>query len=744
MSARWLPLALASLALAVVFGCSDSKGPDTRPNVLILTLDTLRADRVGCYGYASARTPNLDALAARGVRFERAYSHTPFTLPSHSTIMTGLHPTAHGLHINFQGVITGEATMLAEVFKKQGYDTAAFVAASVLDRRFGLDRGFGVYDDLHDRPLDAASQVERPGSEVADKAIAWLDKLGPKPFFGWVHFYDAHDPYLPPEGFRDFKEPYDGEVAYVDSQVGRVFAALERLGKAANTYIVVVGDHGEAFGEHGEEGHGLLIYDSTMHVPMIFAGPAEIRSGTVVRDPVGLVDVHPTLEALLAIPATKGVEGQSLAGALRGEKFTARPLQIESENPLRAYGWAPLYGLIAGKWKYIRAPEEELFDLIADPREERNLCGAEVNACSSLAKELARLRASGTRRAAGAVHLGLDSRNALTSLGYVEGADVGDPNALTGLADPKKMVHVCVETTRARGLLRIGKIQEALEIVRQLVVLSPQSGHLWMVKGTAEMDAHLPLDAIQSFESSLKSFPNSAERVRLLGDALAEAGRSDEALARYKEALALDPLDGQNESRLGNYYARAGNFDEALVHFKRFVELEPNSPNAHTNLANALLAQSKFDEATEHLERALKIDRQCAPAYHALYTVRRHRHDRAGAIEVLRRAGTAFPRDASFHMQLAWMLATTRSSSAEGVNEAVQLARACVQAGPTDPAPLDVLGIALARHGDFAEAIEVSNSAVTRARAAGNATLATAIEARVALYQKSQAFLEDN
>jgi arylsulfatase A-like enzyme len=271
--------AFALCAALAVAACSGSKTPDARPNVLLITLDTVRADRLGCYGYARARTPNLDALAKRGVRFERAYATVPYTLPAHASILTGLYPPAHGLHVNFQGSVPAEAQSVAAGFQAAGYRTGALVASGVLDRRFGLARGFDSYDDLHDRPLNQSSQVERPGSEVSAAAVKWLEQASSKPFFAWVHFYDAHDPYEPPEGFRDFAEPYDGEIAFVDVQVGRLVAALERLGKLANTWIVVVADHGEAFGEHGEFGHGLLVYDSTMHVPLIVAGPAPLVAG---------------------------------------------------------------------------------------------------------------------------------------------------------------------------------------------------------------------------------------------------------------------------------------------------------------------------------------------------------------------------------------------------------------------------------------------------------------------------------
>jgi arylsulfatase A-like enzyme/tetratricopeptide (TPR) repeat protein len=742
----------ATIVAVVLASCGGKSAPDASPSaaalapdapsVLLVSLDTVRADHLGCYGHAAARTPNLDALAKRGVRFERAYAHTPYTLPSHATLLTGLYPAAHGVHVNFQGAIAPESAPIAESLAKIGYRTAAFVASSVLDRRFGLARGFGSYDDLSGRPVSASEQVERPANEVADAAIGWLSKSDRAPFFAWVHFYDAHDPYAPPEGFRDLADPYDGEIAFVDAQLGRVLAALERAGRLANTVVVVVADHGEAFGEHGEEGHGLLVYDTTMHVPMIFAGPAPIRGGAVAADPVGLVDVVPTLLDLLRLPAAKDAEGASFLAELRGEAAARPALWLESEYPLRSFGWAPLYGVVSGAWKYVQAPTDELFDLAQDPGEEKNLGASDADVRSRLAGELENLRRRGVRRAAKDVHLGLDARNALSKLGYVEGEDVGDATSIRGLADPKTMTKVALGAVRARAQLRAGDFAGALATAAPLVEASPQSGHLWQVLGSAQLGVGRAADAIRSFERSLATFPKSPERLRLLGDALLAAGRPDDALARYRAALDADPQDGQSESRLGLWFARAGKPDEALQHFQRFAELEPSSPNAQTNLANALFSKGRFAEGVDRLQRAIALDPRCTPAYRALYMVRKQRRERDAAIAALRAAVAALPDDASFRAQLAWELAAAPASTKEAWREAETLARAAAAQAPQDPTAPDALGIALAREGDLQGAIESARSAAERARSRGDERLAAAIEARIATYGSGKSFVE--
>lgn len=731
-------------------GCRDESATDERPNVLLITLDTVRVDRLGCYGHAAARTPNIDALARRGVRFDRAYAHTPYTLPSHATMLTGLYPNGHGLHVNFQGAVHQDSPSLSSTMQQNGYETGAFVASGVLDRRFGLARGFDVYDDLSDRPLDASQQVERAADEVTANAVKWLANLKASPFLAWVHYYDAHDPHLPPEGFRDFDDLYDGEIAFVDSQVGRLLAELERTGRLANTIVIVTADHGEAFGEHDEEGHGLLVYDTTMHIPLIVAGPDPIRPATVEQT-VGLVDLYPTIVAaarMTALPAVaSALEGRSFLPALQGQEMPAIPLQIESEYPLRAYGWAPLYGLIHERWKYIRAPSEELYDLVDDPLEANNLSGAEPDLRERLAAQLTRLRETGPRRDAQAVHLGLDARNALSALGYVEGEDVEAGSTSSELADPKAMVNVANSAARARALLRMGNSAAALALVVPLLEISPQSGHLWLLLGSAQLAENRPREAVVSFQKSLESFPSSTERLRSLADALAASGQKDEALVRYREALAIDPMDGQSEGRLGSFLANSGKLDEALVHFQRFVELEPNSPNARTNLANCLFALGRFAEGVGELEHALRADPKCGPAHRAMYTVRRQVSGRPAAIAALRAAIAAVPEDAYYRSRLAFELATPRAATQAALQEADALLRACVQKSPQDPVLLDVLGIVRARHGDFAGATQAATAALrnmsgARQSAPGNAELAGSIQARLNLYATGQPYLE--
>ena len=318
--------------LLVAFGCTTeeretpSANPaifKVRPNLLLITLDTVRADRLGIYGYESASTPALDSLAMAGMRFEWAIGPTPLTLPSHATLLTGVYPPEHGLHSNLSGALGEEIETLAKVVSRQNYRTAAFISAFVLDARFGLAQGFEVYnDDLSETTAARNEVAEVPGNVVTDRALEWLEDESGSPFFCWVHLYDAHAPYQPPEAFRSrFDDPYDGELSFADSQVGRLIAWLDENSLRSRTLVVVVGDHGESLGDHGEDQHGFFIYNSTIRVPLIFSWPEQIRANSVVSQVVGMVDVFPTITDLLQVEGPRNISGQSLLPLMAGRKF---------------------------------------------------------------------------------------------------------------------------------------------------------------------------------------------------------------------------------------------------------------------------------------------------------------------------------------------------------------------------------------------------------------------------------------
>ena len=657
MSAK-APLPLLSLALlgSACGGPSSDTGPfaGDAPSVLLVTLDTTRADRLGCYGYEPARTPALDGLAREGVRFERAYSHVPLTLPSHATLMSGVHPAGTGLHVNFQGAISRDVPLLAEMFSASGYRTGAFIAAWVLNSDFGLDRGFQTYDDLEGIPGELGVQVERGADEITDAALAWLDAAPDQRFFAWLHYFDAHDPYEPPAGFEDAATPYDGELAFVDSQLARVLSWLEEHGRRADTLVVVTGDHGEGLGEHGESTHGLFIYDSTMHVPLIISQPGSLAP-RVVSGPVGLVDLHPTLVELCGGESSSLVEGQSLAGALRGAPRAASPILAESEYSLRSFGWAPLTSLHLGGKKYIEAPRSELYDTDADPDELTDLSADQQAVLLALRSELASVRARLSSREPEGIELDEQGSSNLAALGYVEGASELSSQDLQGLRDPKDVRHVYSGTMRAKGLFDQDKHQEVVDLLGPLLEESPESDEVWSLMAGAQLALGNHAAARTAYENSLRVRPDVAGRLTGLAEALIGLGELAEAHAALLRAEAVAPEDPQIQSRLGLVLARQGSLTEAETHFRKQEELAPDSANAPVNLANCLFAQSRFDEGLEALDRALRLDATCKPAWVARLQVLLSQGRLEEARSATRQCLTAMAEDTMFLQGLLGM-----------------------------------------------------------------------------------------
>ncbi len=485
-----LALVLAVAAVLATSGCrarDQQAAPAAGWNLLLVTLDTLRADRLGCYGRDGAETPALDAIAAGGLRFEQAQSAVPLTLPSHATILSGLLPPRHGLRDNGQGTLPADVTTLATRLADAGYRTGAFVGAFVLDHRYGLARGFERYDDEILR-RGSALEAERPGSEVVDRALAWLDErpavegAGVRvPFFAWVHLYDPHAPYEPPEPFRSRHagDPYGGEIASTDAQVARLTAWLARRRETARTIVVVVADHGESLGEHGELTHGLLLYQPTLRVPLLLSAPG-VLAPRVVREPVGLADLAPTLAALLGQPLAGARDGRDLSAALlAGGEPPAADLYAESHYPA-TFGWSPLVALRRGALKLIEAPSvkpvksTELYDLAADPGEARDLRAERRRDAAALTQALAAL-AKDERRAAPAA-ADAESRARLAALGYAAPSAAAATQA--GTRDPKSAVALFRAYEEAHAAEQQGRLAEAAALLRPLVAADPTKPRL--------------------------------------------------------------------------------------------------------------------------------------------------------------------------------------------------------------------------------------------------------------------------
>ena len=571
-------LALLALAALAASGGGCAREPAPVPNVVLITIDTLRADHLGVYGAAAIETPAIDALARQGVRFENAFTPVPLTLPAHWTLHTGLQPWQHGVVDNGWTLRESPVPTLAERFAAAGYDTAAFVAAFVLNRSFGLDRGFARYDDgpAADAALDQLLHATASADERVGRALRWLTARSEprRPFFLWLHLFDPHAPYEPPSHFRSrYRDrPYDGEIAFVDSQIARLLAGLERQGVAGSTLVVLTSDHGESLGEHGEMTHGILLYDATLHVPLIFRLPAGARAGEVRRDPVSLADLAPTVLGLAGLaapaPAWPGA-GRDLFAA---DPPAPEPLGAISEAPRSRLGWAPLVAVREGDWKFIAAPRPELYHLGEDPGERHDRFASERRRAAALAgftRELAN-QLQQRLAAASLAEPTNEDQAALAALGYVGGG--ADPAGTTLRPDPKDELSSISALDQAYQLLAEGQLDRAAA----------------------------------AFESLLESsrFPPAAALEGLARVARLK-GHQQAAEAAYLRWTATDPAAVAAWAQLVLLARERGDLATAIVRAKKLTALAPRDGAASRLLAEALHAQGDDVAAEQEWQRGL-------------------------------------------------------------------------------------------------------------------------------------------
>ena len=649
---RWLAATLA-LCLVELF-CARQRRSEAsgRPrSLLLVTLDTVRADHLGAYGYPSAETPALDRLAKQGLRFDHAGSAVPLTLPSHATILSGLTPPHHGLRNNAAGRFPADRETLATRLSAAGYATGAFVGSFVLDHRFGLGRGFDLYDDEIERDPAASDssglEAERPGSVVVDRALSWLEKAADdkagRPFFAWVHLYDAHAPYTPPEPYRTRHKDalYDGEIASVDAQVGRLLEFLEEKKLAATTLVAVAADHGESLGEHGELTHGVLLYEPTMRVPLLLRAPGALPAGKAIETPVGLADLAPTLLGLLDVKSNgdkspAATDGRDLSAVLRlGAEPALSDLYAETEYP-RIFGWSGLYSLRRGKLKYIAAPRAELYDLSRDPGEAANLLEAHARR-SDLDVRLTRLQEN-ARTPEAAPGRSDEAVAKLASLGYIGGnpnASAADPK---GLRDPKDMIRSFHEFELGHAALVAGDLDRAAAMLGRIVAADPgNSVFRDMLAKTYRRKGDYPR-SIALYKEAVAAAPDDPEIRYNLAVTLQEAGRTSEALAAVTEAIRRDPSRPEAHNALGIALSQTGKLPEALAEFDRACELDPRDARAQNNRGNVLRQMGRPAEAEQAYRRAIELAPRYAEAWNGLGTAEVARERPAAAVPDFQRA----------------------------------------------------------------------------------------------------------
>jgi arylsulfatase A-like enzyme/Flp pilus assembly protein TadD len=615
-------LAQHRLAKRAPEGATRSGGGERPKSLLLVTLDTTRADRVNGRSRWAPPTPELDRLARESLVFTEARSSAPVTLPSHASILTGLFPPGTGVRNNGVDSLPPLLPFLPELLRRAGRRTGAFVSSYVLDRRGGLDRGFEVYDDrfLHPRRASPSRPVDRIGSETVARAASWLRSIDPAdPFFLWVHLYDPHSDYSPPPPFDQAwaDDPYAGEIAFADLAVGRLLAELDRNGRSSDTLVVVTADHGEALGEHGETTHGLFLYDSTLRVPLLVRDPSAGSRRGEERTPVRLVDLFPTVLDRLGLPVPAAIDGVSL-GALFASKpprIPIPPLFAETLVPAD-FGWAPLAAAVEPGWKAILAPHAELYDLAADPGESRNLLGATADPATARAEPLLRSidrTLAAPPRERNRTPLDEEAIARLRSLGYLHaggappsGPDRFDRATLATRPDPKERVRSFRDYQAAVALADESRFAEAIDRTASLLATDPGSPVFLSLRAEFRDRAGDLAAAERDWQRAAASAPTDPRFAYLLAVARHRLGRLADAEKEYRRSVALDPRHLLAHYNFGRLLLETGRFDEGERETLAALALAPEHPQARNNLGYVRIVRDRdFVRGIAEIRRAV-------------------------------------------------------------------------------------------------------------------------------------------
>lgn len=638
-------VAVAVGLLTLLSWSPSGRAQGTPPNILLITIDTLRADRLGADGHKGARTPVLDRLAAEGARFSDATAHAPLTYPSHVAILTGRYPAAFGVQLNGMSPLPAEAVTVAERVRERGYRTGAVIGSVIVDRSSGLDQGFDRFDDeipAGTGQMVALADLQRTAGEVTRAASDWIAQQR-APWFLWAHYYDPHLPYSAPKtAARALADPYDAEVAYVDEQIGVLLGKIDRT----RTVVIVTSDHGEALGDHGEEDHGYFIYDATLHVPMIIAGPGV--QPRVIPEQVRSVDIVPTIAAFAGV-AADDTDGESLRPLLDGRTRRDVPLSIaESWYPRLHFGWSELRSARVGEWKFIAAPKPELYDLRTDPGETKNVIKDRPQVASRLAADLKKI----SDRFAGKSDTRSPQPDAATverlqALGYVGAFAPVTESAAT--ADPKdRLAEYQTHRTlfnRALGLLGRNRPSEAVPVLQKLIKANVRAFEAHLYLGNAYLAMKRLDAALGEFDVAAQLNPALATPHFEAAKAFSEKGEEEAAIARARQGLELEPESRYGHYTLGVIQRRAERWQDAFVSFSKAVELNARDVRAHAGLASAALRLGRFDVAERSFNTMIESGYEVAPAQFNLGLVAQRRGD---LDEARRRYSLALKADPSF------------------------------------------------------------------------------------------------
>ncbi|HNT33751.1 MAG TPA: sulfatase-like hydrolase/transferase [bacterium] len=687
---------LATLLVSALWtGCRTRPIPQS-PNVLVVTFDTVRADHFGCYGSPTAHTPNVDALAASGVVFEKCFTPVPITLPAHVSIMTGLYPHEHAIRNNGSYFVPQSVTTLAEVLYDKGYETAAFVSAYVLHSQFGLNQGFQVYDDTVRDSSAVVLIEERTADQTTDQVLRWLGQQRSRPFFLWVHLFDPHQAYMPPAQWanRFPNDPYSGEIAFADEQLGRLLQEVD----LSRTLVVFSGDHGEALGEHGEKTHAYFAYDSTLHVPLVIRLAGGVRAGERRSDVVSLVDVFPTVLGHLDFTAPQTPSALDLLSEKKSDA-PDRFVYFETIYPL-VFGWAPLSGLRNNTHKYIHAPRPELYAVQEDPQELVNRYDEERERAEDLKRRLGNLFVD-LQQTDSQRDLSAEDRQKLASLGYVGGALTATDLDLMSLPDPKEALQHYLLYTEAGKENRAGRYSVAEEILRSLLTVYPDMPQAQMLLGEVLREQARFEEAMSVFERLLRSNPSDNSFWYAQAVTCNKAGLSQKAIEVCTEGLRHFPDEPGLLDQMGLAYKMAEDYKRAIEFGQRAVRIVPNKPEYLNNLGASYSAAGKYKEAQNFLSRAVSIQPDFSSALFNLGVVALREKHNGQAETYLRQAVAA---DETNHD--AWVQLNKALLYQDKSDEALLISQKLLALNPEDSEPHYFMSVAYRQKLDFSSAEE--------------------------------------
>ena len=699
---------LASVATIAFLTINDGT-PEIR-NIILISIDTCRADYLSCYGYPKETTPNIDAFARNATLFKNVVSPVPITLPAHSSMLTGTIPPFHGVRNNIFYKLAPSNQTLPEMLKQNGYKTSAIISSFVLDKQFGLAQGFDVYHDTFKKIHHNKFGSERKGDETTQVAFDWLEKNKDNKSFLMLHYYDPHVDYTPPEPFESkFADNlYAGEIAFTDHCIGLFIQKLKDLDMYDSTLLIIAGDHGEMLGEHGEEEHTYFIYESAIKVPLLIKLPGQKKAATVTQ-PVGLVDIVPTLCSMLNIEIGAQVQGKDITALLKGKvpDTYERFLFSESLTPTQLDA-TPLMSISTGKWKYIRCKRPELYDVVTDPGESHNLCDTESHRARILEDKLREILERSVRDDPDSqLSLDAESIKRLESLGYVAGKVEGDFVFDKSKDDPKDLIHVFVPYQEATTLIENKEYEKAIKILNAMIPQSPEFPGIYEKLGNIAMYQGNYDQAVVHYEKLAKLRPNNPIGFTGLADALTKKGQYKQAIKYGLMAVKAGPNDIDAHGTLASAFGKDGDLDRALNAFIKTLQLAPGNARVCNSIAGILISQEKFDQSLGYYRRSIQIN----------------------------------PNQPAILNALARVQATKPSLPSRNVNEAIMLAEGlCKLTGYKNPIALDTLAISYAAAGKFPQAIETAQKAIDIAASANNTKLAKDIAARLKLFEQSMPY----